>query len=77
MSQNKTEDQYNAIDWFKKCLSNYANFSGRARRKEYWYFVLIQFVVLIIAVILTVCVVFDHCISTDRAFNFSCSSPFT
>ena len=52
MSQNKTEDQYNAIDWFKKCLSNYANFSGRARGKEYWFFVLVQFAVLIIAAII-------------------------
>jgi len=52
MSQLKTEDQYNPIDWFKKCLSNYANFSGRARRKEYWFFALVQFGVLIIAGIL-------------------------
>jgi uncharacterized membrane protein YhaH (DUF805 family) len=52
MSQTKTEDQYNAIDWFKKGLSNYANFSGRARRKEYWFFVLVQFGVLIIAAII-------------------------
>ncbi len=29
------------IDWWKKVfLKNYANFSGRARRSEYWYFVL-------------------------------------
>lgn len=52
MSINKTEDQYSPIDWFKKCLSNYANFSGRARRKEFWFFALIQFGLLIIAMIL-------------------------
>lgn len=29
------------IDWYKKVVfENYANFSGRARRSEYWYFVL-------------------------------------
>lgn len=29
------------IDWYKKVvLENYANFKGRARRSEYWYFVL-------------------------------------
>ena len=29
------------MEYFKKCvLQNYANFSGRARRKEYWLFVL-------------------------------------
>ena len=28
------------MNWYLKCLSNYANFKGRARRKEYWYFYL-------------------------------------
>ena len=28
-------------------LDNYANFSGRARRKEYWMFVLVQTIVMI------------------------------
>lgn len=49
MSQNKTEDQYNAIDWFMKCLKNYANFQGRARRKEYWFFVLVYIGLSIVA----------------------------
>lgn len=53
-SPNKPESQYNPLDWFIKCLKNYANFSGRARRKEYWFFVLMQFVVLIIAGVLDV-----------------------
>ena len=26
--------------WFLKCLRQYADFHGRARRKEYWYFTL-------------------------------------
>lgn len=29
-----------AFDYFKKVYREYANFEGRARRKEYWYFVL-------------------------------------
>lgn len=29
------------MKWFIKCLKNYANFNGRARRKEYWMFTLI------------------------------------
>lgn len=42
----KTEHNYNAFDWFKKVvLKNYSNFEGRARRKEYWYFVLINFII--------------------------------
>lgn len=47
--QNKSEEQYNPIDWFVKGLKNYANFSGRARRKEYWFFILVQFGILMIA----------------------------
>ncbi len=28
------------MSWFLKAVKNYAGFSGRARRKEYWFFVL-------------------------------------
>ena len=28
------------MKWFIKCLKHYADFKGRARRKEYWYFIL-------------------------------------
>ena len=29
------------MDWFIDCITkNYVNFSGRARRKEYWMFTL-------------------------------------
>jgi uncharacterized membrane protein YhaH (DUF805 family) len=39
------------MDWYLKVLKNYATFDGRARRKEYWMFVLFN---IIIAVILGV-----------------------
>lgn len=32
------------MDYFIKCLKMYATFSGRARRKEYWMFVLFQMI---------------------------------
>lgn len=32
------ESNYGFFDWISKGFKNYANFSGRARRKEYWYF---------------------------------------
>jgi len=33
------------IEWYKKVvLENYANFNGRARRSEYWYFFLANFI---------------------------------
>lgn len=34
--------------WKKVVLENYANFSGRARRAEYWWFVLANIVVYIV-----------------------------
>ena len=42
--QIQAEENYGFLDWSMKCLKNYANFSGRARRKEYWYFYLFQIV---------------------------------
>jgi len=38
------------MDWYIKVIKQYADFSGRARRKEYWMFALIS---TIISVILT------------------------
>ena len=41
------------INWYKKVVfENYANFSGRARRSEYWYFVLMNILLLIVATVL-------------------------
>ena len=41
------------IQWFKKAVfENYANFKGRARRSEYWYFVLTQLLITIVCYIL-------------------------
>lgn len=36
------------MDWYLKCLSNYATFSGRARRTEYWMFVLFNVIISLI-----------------------------
>ncbi|MFT3980009.1 MAG: DUF805 domain-containing protein [Ferruginibacter sp.] len=44
----KPESNYNMIDWWKKVVfENYANFSGRARRSEYWYYTLGQLCLLL------------------------------
>lgn len=37
------------MKWFLKALRNYANFDGRARRKEFWYFILFTFLILFAA----------------------------
>ncbi|CAA9303898.1 MAG: Inner membrane protein YhaH [uncultured Lysobacter sp.] len=36
------------MDWYLKVLKNYFNFSGRARRKEYWMFVLFSVIIAIV-----------------------------
>ncbi|NJN75078.1 MAG: DUF805 domain-containing protein [Synechococcaceae cyanobacterium RL_1_2] len=33
------------MEWYVKVLRNYATFTGRARRAEYWYFVLFNFLI--------------------------------
>ncbi|MEZ4858319.1 MAG: DUF805 domain-containing protein [Flavobacteriaceae bacterium] len=49
----KPESQNNMIDWWKKVvLENYANFSGRARRSEYWYFSLLNIIIAVPLIIL-------------------------
>lgn len=32
------------MDWYLKALKNYIGFGGRARRKEYWMFVLVNII---------------------------------
>lgn len=46
---DQAEENYSSIDWFVKCLTNYANFSGRARRKEFWFFMLFCVILGIVA----------------------------
>ena len=40
------------MNWYLKVLKQYADFSGRARRKEYWMFVLFNMIFAFVAVIL-------------------------
>lgn len=39
------------MKWFIKCLKQYVDFEGRARRKEYWWFMLINFIISMILII--------------------------
>jgi uncharacterized membrane protein YhaH (DUF805 family) len=36
------------VNWYVKVLKQYADFSGRARRKEYWMFALINAIIVIV-----------------------------
>jgi len=47
------------MNWFFKVIKQYADFSGRARRKEYWMFALFSFIFYIIAAII------DNVLGTD------------
>ena len=50
------------MSWFIEALKKYAVFSGRSRRKEYWYFMLFF---LLIGIVLSF---IDSVISTDAEF---------
>ncbi len=36
------------MNWYLKVLKNYVGFSGRARRKEYWMFVLFSIIISLV-----------------------------
>lgn len=40
------------MEWYIKVLKQFSDFSGRARRKEYWMFVLFNMIFAIVAIIL-------------------------
>ena len=44
------------IDAVKSVLGQYANFSGRARRSEYWYFLLFIVLIEVVALVATAAV---------------------
>ncbi|MFZ7230599.1 DUF805 domain-containing protein, partial [Avibacterium avium] len=36
------------MNWYLYVLKNYAQFNGRARRKEFWWFVAVDFLLYVI-----------------------------
>jgi len=51
-SQTSRTKNEKIMNWYLAVLKNYAGFSGRARRKEYWMFVLFNMIFAIVAMIL-------------------------
>ena len=41
------------MQYFFKAFQNFANFNGRARRKEYWYFVLFNVIVSVLVAVIS------------------------
>lgn len=54
------EEKLSAWDYYLKCLKNYANFNGRARRKEYWSFFLFNFLVSFVLQLLMIFAEFEY-----------------
>ena len=52
------------MKWFIKCLRQYADFSGRARRKEYWIFKVFLYLVFLVIVIF--CALIASLLSKDN-----------
>ena len=44
------------MNWYVQVLKKYADFSGRARRKEYWFFVLFNVIISCVLSIIDVVV---------------------
>ncbi len=40
------------MNWYLEVLKKYAVFNGRARRKEYWYFVLFNIIISIVLAVM-------------------------
>lgn len=47
------------MNWYLKVLQNYATFSGRARRKEYWMFTLFSTIISIVLGIVAAIINFE------------------
>jgi len=63
------------MKWFIKALRHYADFSGRARRKEFWMFALFNFIFYIVwAVLLTIVFAFTNKGRLPIAANIACLS---
>jgi len=41
------------MNWYLEVLKNYAGFSGRASRSEYWFFTLVNTIIMVVLQVLT------------------------
>lgn len=48
----KSKSDYSAIDWYLSAFKKYATFTGRAQRKEYWFYVLFYAAAIIVLLII-------------------------
>ncbi len=62
------------MKYYIHTLKNYANFSGRARRSEFWYFILFNFIVIFLLGVVNE--LLDMLSGDQNAANMSVASPF-
>ena len=60
---NLLNQKIQIMNYFIHCLKNYANFNGRARRKEFWMFALFSLIFGIVFALL------DNVLGTTISFN--------
>lgn len=58
------------MKWYLKVLSNYATFTGRARRSEFWFFVLFNMIFGIVAMVL------DNVFGSTFEMGYGMSLPY-
>ena len=58
------------MNYYLKVLQNYATFSGRARRSEFWYFALFNMIFAILAMVL------DRVLGTTFEIGYGVKSPY-
>ena len=58
------------MKYYLKALQNYASFSGRARRSEYWYFILFNVIFSVVAILI------DNLLGTTFNLGYGVSLPY-
>jgi len=59
------------MNWYLNVIRNYVNFNGRARRKEYWMFVLLNVIIMIALEVPAIFVFQDFAHNENRTFAIS------
>jgi len=59
------------MNWYLKCLKEYANFNGRARRKEYWMFALFHGIITLVLALIDVILMSSFPESYDTPILYS------
>lgn len=67
--QIKSEYSLSFEDAIGSCFNQYSDFDGRARRKEYWYFYLFNFIVYVVIFLITLIIIFASKMGDSQSLN--------